>query len=192
MGDKPIKAAVVGAAGGIGQPLSLLLKLSPYVSELSLFDVAPFTPGTKISHMFTFVTAVAPELESVLVPSGAMQLLCASHALPNPPQAARMCAVHPAGVGVDLSHANTSCKVNAFCPSGKEDTETIDKALADCDIVVIPAGVPRKPGMTRDDLFNINAGILAGVCESIARVRASAREPCRSCSAAAPIVHLPV
>merc|ERR1712176_1645664 len=25
--------------------------------------------------------------------------------------------------------------------------------------VVIPAGVPRKPGMTRDDLFNINAGI---------------------------------
>ena len=113
MGDKPIKAAVVGAAGGIGQPLSLLLKLSPYVSELSLFDVAPFTPGTKISHMFTFVTAVAPELESVLVPSGAMQLLCASHALPNPPQAARMCAVHPAGVGVDLSHANTSCKVNA-------------------------------------------------------------------------------
>lgn len=30
--------------------------------------------------------------------------------------------------------------------------------------------MPRKPGMTRDDLFNINAGILAGVCESIARV----------------------
>merc|ERR1712183_449992 len=26
--------------------------------------------------------------------------------------------------------------------------------------VVIPAGVPRKPGMTRDDLFNINAGIV--------------------------------
>jgi malate dehydrogenase len=73
---------------------------------------------------------------------------------------------------VDISHANTSCKVHAFCPSSKEDTETIDKALKDCDIVVIPAGVPRKPGMTRDDLFNINAGILAGVCESIARVRA--------------------
>merc|ERR1712232_1034599 len=27
-------------------------------------------------------------------------------------------------------------------------------------VVVIPAGVPRKPGMTRDDLFNINAGIV--------------------------------
>lgn len=74
------------------------------------------------------------------------------------------------GVGVDLSHANTSAKVSAFTPSSREDTETIDKALAGCDLVIIPAGVPRKPGMTRDDLFNINAGILAGVCESIARV----------------------
>jgi hypothetical protein len=44
-GDKPCKVAVVGAAGGIGQPLSLLLKLSPYVKELSLFDVVPVTPG---------------------------------------------------------------------------------------------------------------------------------------------------
>jgi malate/lactate dehydrogenase len=25
-------------------------------------------------------------------------------------------------------------------------------------VIVIPAGVPRKPGMTRDDLFNVNAG----------------------------------
>jgi hypothetical protein len=75
------------------------------------------------------------------------------------------------GVGVDLSHANTSCKVSAFKPTSREDTDTIDKALAGCDLVIIPAGVPRKPGMTRDDLFNINAGILAGVCESISRVR---------------------
>merc|ERR1712176_1226959 len=29
-----------------------------------------------------------------------------------------------------------------------------------CEVVVIPAGVPRKPGMTRDDLFNVNAGIV--------------------------------
>ena len=34
--------------------------------------------------------------------------------------------------------------------------------------MVIPAGVPRKPGMTRDDLFNINAGIVKTLCESIA------------------------
>jgi malate dehydrogenase len=32
--------------------------------------------------------------------------------------------------------------------------------MQDADIVVIPAGVPRKPGMTRDDLFNVNAGIV--------------------------------
>ena len=29
-------------------------------------------------------------------------------------------------------------------------------------LVLIPAGVPRKPGMTRDDLFNINAGAHSG------------------------------
>ncbi|KDO78774.1 hypothetical protein CISIN_1g018265mg [Citrus sinensis] len=37
------------------------------------------------------------------------------------------------------------------------------------DIVIIPAGVPRKPGMTRDDLFNINAGIVKTLCEGIAK-----------------------
>merc|ERR1711972_998089 len=38
--------------------------------------------------------------------------------------------------------------------------DELNKALDGCDVVVIPAGVPRKPGMTRDDLFNINAGIV--------------------------------
>jgi malate dehydrogenase len=37
------------------------------------------------------------------------------------------------------------------------------------DLVIIPAGVPRKPGMTRDDLFNINAGIVKTLCEAIAK-----------------------
>lgn len=35
-------------------------------------------------------------------------------------------------------------------------------------MVFVAAGVPRKPGMTRDDLFNINAGIVAVLCEAIA------------------------
>jgi hypothetical protein len=35
--------------------------------------------------------------------------------------------------------------------------EKLPEALYGCHMVVIPAGVPRKPGMTRDDLFNINA-----------------------------------
>ena len=36
----------------------------------------------------------------------------------------------------------------------------VEAAMQDADVVVIPAGVPRKPGMTRDDLFNVNAGIV--------------------------------
>ena len=40
------KVTVLGAAGGIGQPLSLLLKLNPRVSQLALYDIrlAPGTP----------------------------------------------------------------------------------------------------------------------------------------------------
>jgi len=34
------KVAILGAAGGIGQPLSLLMKLNPLVSSLSLYDIA--------------------------------------------------------------------------------------------------------------------------------------------------------
>ena len=33
------KVAVLGAAGGIGQPLSMLLKLSPVVDELTCYDI---------------------------------------------------------------------------------------------------------------------------------------------------------
>lgn len=33
------KVAVLGAGGGIGQPLSLLMKLNPRVSELALYDI---------------------------------------------------------------------------------------------------------------------------------------------------------
>ena len=47
----------------------------------------------------------------------------------------------------------------------KDDLAT---ALKGADLVVIPAGVPRKPGMTRDDLFNINAGIVKTLIEATA------------------------
>jgi hypothetical protein len=48
------KVAVLGAAGGIGQPLALLLKTSPLIGELSLYDVAN-TAGVAcdLSHMST-------------------------------------------------------------------------------------------------------------------------------------------
>ena len=40
---------------------------------------------------------------------------------------------------------------------------------ADSDIVVITAGIARKPGMSRDDLLNTNAGIVRAVCEQVKR-----------------------
>lgn len=46
--------AVCGASGGIGQPLSLLLKQSPLVTKLSLYDIV-HTPGVAadLSHIDT-------------------------------------------------------------------------------------------------------------------------------------------
>jgi malate dehydrogenase len=38
---------------------------------------------------------------------------------------------------------------------------------ADSDVVVITSGVPRKPGMSRDDLISINAGIVKSVTENV-------------------------
>ena len=48
------KVAILGAAGGIGQPLALLMKLNPLVSSLSLYDIAA-TPGVAadVSHINT-------------------------------------------------------------------------------------------------------------------------------------------
>lgn len=46
------KVAVLGASGGIGQPLSLLLKLSPWIDELACYDIVG-TPGVAadLSHV---------------------------------------------------------------------------------------------------------------------------------------------
>ncbi|CAH1971828.1 unnamed protein product [Acanthoscelides obtectus] len=107
------KVTVCGAAGGIGQPLSLLLKLNPLVTELNCYDIAPFTPG----------------------------------------------------VACDLSHIETASKVKGFAGQ-----ESLKDALNSADVVVIPAGVPRKPGMTRDDLFGSNASVVKTIfeCASVA------------------------
>lgn len=48
------KVAVLGAGGGIGQPLSLLLKLNPKIKQLALYDVARTAGvGADISHCCT-------------------------------------------------------------------------------------------------------------------------------------------
>eukprot|EP01119_Soliformovum_irregulare_P009015 TRINITY_DN22123_c0_g1_i1.p1 TRINITY_DN22123_c0_g1~~TRINITY_DN22123_c0_g1_i1.p1 ORF type:complete len:326 (+),score=123.93 TRINITY_DN22123_c0_g1_i1:80-979(+) len=78
--------------------------------------------------------------------------------------------VNVLGVGEDLSHINTAVKLESYLGDMKNaDTEAVHKALKDADVVIIPAGVPRKPGMTRDDLFNINAGIVRDLLRVIAK-----------------------
>lgn len=51
------KVAVLGAAGGIGQPLSLLMKMHPLVSTLHLYDVFN-TPGVVADLSHTNTSAV--------------------------------------------------------------------------------------------------------------------------------------
>ena len=42
---KSTKVAVLGAGGGIGQPLALLCKLSENIDEVACYDVTPVLPG---------------------------------------------------------------------------------------------------------------------------------------------------
>ncbi|EGT3621344.1 malate dehydrogenase, partial [Morganella morganii] len=107
-----MKVAVLGAAGGIGQALALLLKTQlPSGSDLTLYDIAPVTPG----------------------------------------------------VAKDLSHIPTDVRITGF--AGEDPTPALEGA----DIVLISAGVARKPGMDRSDLFNVNAGIVRNLVEKIAK-----------------------
>ena len=50
--------------------------------------------------------------------------------------------------------------------------------LSDCEIVVITAGVPRKEGMTREDLLIINANIMKDVVEKIEKYSPNAKIIC--------------
>ncbi|EPS68273.1 malate dehydrogenase, partial [Genlisea aurea] len=104
------KVAILGAAGGIGQPLAMLVKMNPLVSLLHLYDV-----------------------------------------------------VNSPGVTADISHMDTASMVRGFLGE-----QNLSDALTGMELVIIPAGIPRKPGMTRDDLFNINAGIVKTLSEAIA------------------------
>nr|UDB72881.1 malate dehydrogenase isoform X1 [Hemiscorpius lepturus] len=108
---KNFKVAVLGASGGIGQPMSLLLKQCPLITHLSLYDIA-----------------------------------------------------HTPGVAADLSHINTPAKV-----TGHIGDDQLQASLEGCNVVVIPAGVPRKPGMSRDDLFTTNASIVRDLVDGCAR-----------------------
>ena len=45
----------------------------------------------------------------------------------------------------------------------------------DSDVVVITSGLPRKPGMSRDDLIATNAGIVRSVTESVIKYSPNAK-----------------
>ncbi len=70
----------------------------------------------------------------------------------------------PQGKGLDLLEA---------MPIEKRDSHILGtqdyKDTADSDIVVITAGVPRKPGMSRDDLLNINHNIMNAVVGEVVK-----------------------
>merc|ERR1711993_92898 len=72
--------------------------------------------------------------------------------------------VHTPGVAADLSHIESRSEVQGFVG------DDLKASLEGMEIVVIPAGVPRKPGMTRDDLFNTNASIVANLAKACAEV----------------------
>ncbi|XP_013785481.1 malate dehydrogenase, mitochondrial-like [Limulus polyphemus] len=71
---------------------------------------------------------------------------------------------HTPGVAADLSHINTRARV-----TGHLGIEQLKESLDGAEVVVIPAGVPRKPGMTRDDLFNTNASIVRDLTDACAQ-----------------------
>merc|ERR1712151_918240 len=47
--------------------------------------------------------------------------------------------------------------------------DVLGDCLKDCSLVLVPAGMPRKPGQSRDDLFKINADIAKDVVEACAK-----------------------
>ena len=68
----------------------------------------------------------------------------------------------PQGKALDLSHANP---VFGSSVSIKGTNEYRD--IAGSDVVIVTAGVPRKPGMSRDDLLGTNANIMKSVAAGI-------------------------
>jgi malate dehydrogenase len=68
------------------------------------------------------------------------------------------------GKALDLTHCSAFRQSFATITGGDDFS-----ALRGCSIVVITAGTPRKPGMTRDDLLGSNLRIVAGVCSQCLR-----------------------
>src|SRR5436190_14366157 len=69
-----------------------------------------------------------------------------------------------AGIALDMLES---------CPITGSDSRVIGGSdysqTADSDVVVVTSGVPRKPGMSRDDLLNVNFGIMKAVTEQVVK-----------------------
>jgi len=70
----------------------------------------------------------------------------------------------PQGKGLDLLQAMPIEKRDSYVLGTNDYAETTNS-----DIVVITAGIPRKPGMSRDDLLNTNFKIMADVVEKVVK-----------------------
>ncbi len=71
----------------------------------------------------------------------------------------------PQGKSLDMAESSPIERFDTLI-SGSNDPVI----LTDCGIVVITAGIARKPGMSRDDLLATNADVVGTVSEHIARV----------------------
>ena len=67
------------------------------------------------------------------------------------------------GKALDLSQTTSTLGFNSRVIGVTNDY----KATAESEVVVITSGIPRKPGMTREELIGINAGIVKSVSENL-------------------------
>ena len=68
----------------------------------------------------------------------------------------------PQGKALDISQSSTIDNSDVHL-KGTNDYKDIEGS----DVVIVTAGIPRKPGMSRDDLVSINTGIVTTVAENI-------------------------
>jgi malate dehydrogenase len=75
----------------------------------------------------------------------------------------------PEGKSLDIFQAST---IEGF--DAKITGSTDYSLIKDADVVIVTAGVPRKPGMSRDDLIGINTGVIKTVGENIKKYASNA------------------
>ncbi|MFH1391865.1 MAG: malate dehydrogenase [Candidatus Diapherotrites archaeon] len=66
------------------------------------------------------------------------------------------------GKAIDLTQCISAQGINSKIIGTGDFSE-----MKDSDIIIITAGIPRKPGMTRDDLIKINKEIIGSICKEI-------------------------